>query len=46
LFTTTGKWHFPDADDVQNQLFENIAWLFDKRLGKANLGKIIFEMRG
>ncbi len=33
LFTTTGKWHFPDADDVQNQLFENIAWLFDKRLG-------------
>jgi len=32
LFTTTGKWHFPDADDVQNQLFENIAWLFDKNI--------------
>lgn len=32
LFTTTGKWHFPDADDVQQQLFENIAWLSHKNI--------------
>merc|ERR1712232_620868 len=30
VFTTTGKWHFPDAPDVQKQLCENIAWLFPK----------------
>jgi len=30
VFTTTGKWYFPDAPHVQKQLFENIAWLFPK----------------
>jgi len=30
VFSTTGKWHFPDAPDVQRQLFKNIAWLFPK----------------
>ncbi|CAE8652402.1 unnamed protein product [Polarella glacialis] len=29
-FTTTGKWHFPDSEDVQTQLFDNIAWLYDR----------------
>ena len=32
LFTTTGKWHFPDAPDVQQQLFENIAWLSQRNI--------------
>lgn len=32
MFTTTGKWHFPDAAHVQKQLFDNIAWLFPKGL--------------
>mmetsp|Transcript_85870 Transcript_85870/g.243516 ORF Transcript_85870/g.243516 Transcript_85870/m.243516 type:complete len:1128 (-) Transcript_85870:541-3924(-) len=32
IFTTTGKWHFPDAPDVQKQLFEHIAWLFPKNI--------------
>jgi len=32
VFTTTGKWHFPDAPDVQRQLFENIAWLFPRKM--------------
>eukprot|EP00439_Symbiodinium_sp_Y106_P027720 s2643_g3.t1 len=32
LFTTTGKWYFPDAPEVQNQLFENVAWLFDRNI--------------
>mmetsp|Transcript_129037 Transcript_129037/g.413425 ORF Transcript_129037/g.413425 Transcript_129037/m.413425 type:complete len:1143 (-) Transcript_129037:43-3471(-) len=32
IFTTTGKWHFPDSPDVQKQLFENIAWLFPKKI--------------
>eukprot|EP00930_Biecheleria_cincta_P042859 TRINITY_DN29496_c0_g1_i1.p1 TRINITY_DN29496_c0_g1~~TRINITY_DN29496_c0_g1_i1.p1 ORF type:complete len:1155 (-),score=186.59 TRINITY_DN29496_c0_g1_i1:430-3831(-) len=32
LFTTTGKWHFPDAPEVQQQLFENVAWLFDREI--------------
>jgi len=31
MFSTTGKWHFPDAPNVQKQLFENIAWLFPKK---------------
>ena len=29
-FTTTGKWHFPDAPDVQKKLFKNIGWLFER----------------
>eukprot|EP00933_Yihiella_yeosuensis_P017521 TRINITY_DN14607_c0_g1_i1.p1 TRINITY_DN14607_c0_g1~~TRINITY_DN14607_c0_g1_i1.p1 ORF type:complete len:569 (-),score=96.13 TRINITY_DN14607_c0_g1_i1:112-1779(-) len=32
MFSTTGKWHFPDAPEVQRQLFENIAWLSDRNL--------------
>lgn len=32
FFTTTGKWHFPDSPHVQQQLFENIAWLFPKEI--------------
>lgn len=32
VFTTTGKWHFPDAEHVQRQLFENIAWLFPRHM--------------
>ena len=32
LFTNTGKWHFPDTPDVQSQLFENVAWLFDREI--------------
>eukprot|EP00811_Abedinium_folium_P001856 NODE_116_length_3618_cov_4.641936.p1 GENE.NODE_116_length_3618_cov_4.641936~~NODE_116_length_3618_cov_4.641936.p1 ORF type:complete len:1108 (-),score=300.21 NODE_116_length_3618_cov_4.641936:295-3426(-) len=28
IFTTTGKWHYPDAPEVQKQLFEHMAWLF------------------
>jgi len=32
LFTTTGKWYFPDAEDVQQQLFENIGWLWDRNI--------------
>jgi len=32
IFTTTGKWYFPDATDVQKQLFENIAWLFPRHI--------------
>jgi len=32
IFTTTGKWHFPDSEHVQKQLFENIAWLFPRQL--------------
>ncbi|CAE7548796.1 unnamed protein product [Symbiodinium pilosum] len=32
LFTTTGKWYFPDAPDVQRQLFENVAWLYDRNI--------------
>merc|ERR1712216_960658 len=32
VFTTTGKWHFPDSLQVQKQLFENIAWLFPKKM--------------
>eukprot|EP00435_Cladocopium_sp_Y103_P061195 s321_g22.t2 len=32
LFTTTGKWYFPDAEDVQQQLFESIGWLFDRNI--------------
>lgn len=32
FFTTTGKWHFPDAPDVQDQLFANIAWLFERQV--------------
>ena len=32
LFTTTGKWYFPDSEEVQNQLFQNIAWLFDRNI--------------
>lgn len=28
VFTTTGKWYFPDSPEVQKQLFENIDWLF------------------
>jgi len=32
VFTTTGKWHFPDAPEVQKALFENIAWLFPKNM--------------
>ena len=31
-FTDTGKWHFPDSPNVQTQLFENIAWLYEARL--------------
>ncbi len=31
-FTTTGKWHFPDAAHVQKQLFEHIAWLFTRQI--------------
>ncbi len=31
-FTTTGKWHFPDAAHVQKQLFEHIAWLFPRQM--------------
>jgi len=30
VFTTTGKWYFPDAPEVQKALFENIAWLFPR----------------
>ena len=29
-FTTTGKWYFPDAPDVQQKLFKNIGWLFER----------------
>ncbi|CAE7421501.1 unnamed protein product, partial [Symbiodinium necroappetens] len=29
-FTATGKWHFPDTSSVQKQLFESIAWLFER----------------
>merc|ERR1712190_656096 len=32
VFTTTGKWYFPDAPDVQKQLFEHIAWLFPRKI--------------
>ncbi|CAJ1453177.1 unnamed protein product, partial [Effrenium voratum] len=32
MFTTTGKWHFPDAKEVQMQLFENIAWLAERNI--------------
>jgi len=32
VFTTTGKWYFPDAPVVQQQLFENVAWLFPKEI--------------
>jgi len=32
VFTNTGKWHFPDSQEVQKQLFENIAWLFPKKM--------------
>lgn len=32
VFTTTGKWHFPDSDEVQKQLFENIGWLFPREI--------------
>ena len=32
VFTTTGKWYFPDAPDVQKTLFENIAWLFPRKM--------------
>mmetsp|Transcript_97764 Transcript_97764/g.187421 ORF Transcript_97764/g.187421 Transcript_97764/m.187421 type:complete len:1145 (-) Transcript_97764:47-3481(-) len=32
VFTTTGKWYFPDAPNVQKSLFENIAWLFPRKL--------------
>eukprot|EP00929_Paragymnodinium_shiwhaense_P122236 TRINITY_DN9485_c0_g1_i3.p1 TRINITY_DN9485_c0_g1~~TRINITY_DN9485_c0_g1_i3.p1 ORF type:complete len:840 (-),score=180.95 TRINITY_DN9485_c0_g1_i3:1539-4058(-) len=31
-FSTTGKWHFPDSPEVQKQLFENIAWLYPKKI--------------
>lgn len=29
-FTCTGKWFFPDSPEVQRELFQNIAWLFDR----------------
>mmetsp|Transcript_48083 Transcript_48083/g.155115 ORF Transcript_48083/g.155115 Transcript_48083/m.155115 type:complete len:942 (+) Transcript_48083:58-2883(+) len=29
-FTRTGKWFFPDSPEVQRELFQNIAWLFDR----------------
>jgi len=32
MFSSTGKWHFPDTPSVQKQLFEKIAWLFPKKL--------------
>lgn len=32
MFSSTGKWHFPDNPAVQKQLFENIAWLFPKKI--------------
>ena len=32
VFTTTGKWYFPDTPEVQKQLFENIAWLFPLKM--------------
>lgn len=31
-FSSTGKWHFPDSPEVQKQLFENIEWLFPKKM--------------
>lgn len=32
VFTTTGKWFFPDAPDVQKQLFSHIEWLFPRKV--------------
>ncbi|CAK9110545.1 unnamed protein product [Durusdinium trenchii] len=31
-FTDTGKWFFPDSVGIQEELFRNIAWLFDKEI--------------
>ncbi|CAJ1361881.1 unnamed protein product [Effrenium voratum] len=29
-FTNTGKWFFPDSADVQDLLFKNIGWLYER----------------
>eukprot|EP00439_Symbiodinium_sp_Y106_P017046 s1400_g2.t1 len=31
-FTATGKWFFPDTPSVQKQLFESIAWLYERNI--------------
>mmetsp|Transcript_113813 Transcript_113813/g.368282 ORF Transcript_113813/g.368282 Transcript_113813/m.368282 type:complete len:945 (-) Transcript_113813:117-2951(-) len=31
-FTRTGKWFFPDSPEVQQELFQNIAWLFMRHI--------------
>lgn len=30
LFSSTGKWHFPDDEEVQRRLFQHAAWLFER----------------
>lgn len=30
VFTTTGKWYFPDNMEVQRELFRHIGWLFPR----------------
>eukprot|EP00435_Cladocopium_sp_Y103_P015844 s3314_g3.t3 len=31
-FTNTGKWFFPDSRSIQDELFQSIAWLYEREI--------------